>query len=372
MAVVGDGGDPHPMAPRRWACLATLGVILAAACLLPAPVAAAPPNQLSAPSVGPSAGTTATTFTFTVNYEGRDPAVAVVALVAGRTVDLALTSGTATAGTFRGQSMLPVGTWQVTFAAYPARGNQPTADGGLVQVAAPAPTPPPPTSAPTPPPVVLTPPPPTPPPPAGAPPPPAPAAGAPAPAEAPSEPPAAAESSTGPTAPSGGSGAPDAAIVGVPVGAVFSPTPSEGAGIAGSFRADPVRSADAVVPILLGGLGIIGLVAAWGILVGAPRRRRELAAVGVMSADPPAAAGLPADAERTRAAAAWEIDAQLEDETIGTVDYLPLEDGEAVGSPPPDVPAAPPPKRTNPRVARMEAAKSSRRATARRGALERD
>jgi len=352
------------MEPRRSACLAILGLLLAAAWGLPAQTWAAQPNQLVAPSVSPRVGTPATTFVFSVTYEGRDPASAVVAIVAGQTVGLALVSGTTTSGTFRGESQLPAGIWTVTFMADAARGNDPTADGGTTQVDAPTPIPTP-IPAPTAPPAVATP---APTPPPAGPIAPAPATPTPLPAQINSQSPTDGVSAPGSsTAPVPSSQEEHA---GTPGGAVFSSLPSAAPGAVGSIRPEADAATDTVLPIMLGGLGVIAVVAASGLLLGARGRRRQQPEAAALSATE---AGLiaPTDKEKARASSVWELDAQLEDERIGTVDYLPLENGEAVGEPPADLPTATPPKRVNPRAARIEAARSHRPASQRRSLLGR-
>lgn len=360
MALVLGGHDPPDMEPRRWACLATLGLLLAAACGLPAQTWAAQPNQLLAPAVSPRVGTPATTFAFSVSYEGRDPASAVVAIVAGQTVNLVLVSGTTTSGAFRGESQLPAGIWTVTFRADAERGNDPTADGGTVQVDAPTPIPTP-SPAPTLPPAIVS--------PAPTPLPAGPIASMPA-TQAPS--PAQIDSQPAPEggASSGSSAAPPApssneALVGAPEGAVFSAVPSAAAGAVSSRLPGAFRATDAVLPILLGGLGVIGLVAAWGLLIGARDRRRRQAEQAALIAAQPSRIPVSHTEQAARAPAIWELDAQLEEETIGTVDFLPQESAEAQDTPAADVAAAPP-KRVSPRAARLEAARSKRPASARR------
>lgn len=145
---------------RRWHCAPLLAVTLLF--VLAAPVLGAP-NRLSNPVVSPTNGTPATTFTFTVHYEGF--AATVTASVAGRTVQMGVISGTNTNGTFGGTSTLPVGTWPVTFTAVAER-NDDTIAGPTVTVtsgATPRPTvapttaPPTPVPTPAPPPITATP-----------------------------------------------------------------------------------------------------------------------------------------------------------------------------------------------------------------------
>lgn len=158
--------------------------------------------------------------------------------------------------------------------------------------------------------------------------------------------------------------------MGAPEGAVFSAVPSAAAGAVSSRLPGAFRATDAVLPILLGGLGVIGLVAAWGLLLGARDRRRRQAEQAALIAAQPSRDPV-GDAEQApRAPAIWELDAQLEEETIGTVDFLPVESDEAVGSSPAAVPAAPP-KRVSPRAARIEAARTKRPASTRRSLPDR-
>ncbi len=371
MALMGGDHDPPVMETRRWASVATLGLLLAALCALPAPLRAAQPNQLASPSVSPGAGTTATTFVFSVRYEGRDPATSVVAIVAGQTVNLALVSGTTSSGVWSGGAQLPAGNWAVNFSAVATRGNDPTTGGGTVQVAAPTPVPtpvPPPTAAPTPPPVVA-PPAPTPPPaggPAGA----APATPAPLPAPIGGQEPPAGTTASG--APGGPLPSSQDAVAGTAGGGVFSPAPNAvpigGTGVVSTL---PGRM-DWLGPVMLGGLGVIALVAAWGLLIGARDRRRRKAEQAALVAAMPHIGPAAADAEKARAAAVWELDAQLEEETIGTVDFLPLGKDDAAEEAATVLPAAAPAKRVSPRVARLEAARTRRPSSARRRLLEGD
>jgi hypothetical protein len=87
-------------------------------------------GELSDAQASPTAGTTETTFSVAVRYDGRFPALAVTALVAERTVNLKLTSGTATSGTWSGTvSGLLLGSWPVVFTALPELGNDLTLAG---------------------------------------------------------------------------------------------------------------------------------------------------------------------------------------------------------------------------------------------------
>ena len=160
--------------------------LLAICCLMlsPALAAAAEPNQLGSGSVSPGSGTTQTTFLLSVSYSSeRDfSATSVVALVAGRSIQLRLVSGSASAGTYQGSASLPAGRWPVTFEAQATQGPTASAAGPTVVVNAP-PTPQPvPVVTPAPPPLAPAPPGPAAPPPP-APPPQAPQPTAPIPSE---------------------------------------------------------------------------------------------------------------------------------------------------------------------------------------------
>ena len=115
-------------------------------------VAADGPNQLSNGRVSPTSGTTSTAFTFSVDYRSANDfaATSVVAVVAGRSVNLQLVGGTASAGSFRGTSALPAGQWPVSFHADARQGPDATLAGPTMVVTAPAPATPPPTAATTP------------------------------------------------------------------------------------------------------------------------------------------------------------------------------------------------------------------------------
>ena len=358
MALPGPAHDPRAMERRRWASVATLGLLFGALYSVPAQTWAAQPNSLLSPSVSPAAGTTATIFAFSVRYEGRDPALSIVATVGGQTVALGLVSGTTTSGAYSGASALPAGTWTVTFIADAERGNDPVVAGGTVQVVAPTPvpTPIPPPPAPTPPPVVVVPAPTA--PPAGQTPAPAPSGAQASPADG---------SSPG----SSGTPLPSEAIPGAAGGGVFSAAPSAAPDGAGPISPRPFRGTDWLWPLLLGGLVLIGLVGAWGLLLGArDRRRREAEQAALVAAMPSTV--LAADPERARTPAVWELDAQLEEERIGTVDFLPLGKDDASEAAPAAVATASPPKRLSPRLARLEAARTRHPASARRHLLEGD
>jgi hypothetical protein len=123
---------------RGFLILAILTALLGA----PSAALAAPPNVLTAPVVTPAAGTTATTFSLSVQYVSvaGNPATDVTASIGGRSLVMWLAAGTATGGTWTVSTTLPVGTWPVIFRAAAARGPQPTVNGPTVVVlAAPAP-----------------------------------------------------------------------------------------------------------------------------------------------------------------------------------------------------------------------------------------
>lgn len=362
---------------RRWlASVAIIGVLIGGAWVTPLPAEAAQPNQLRAPTVSPRAGTTATTFVFTVIYEGRDPAASVAATVGGQTVPLALVSGSASNGTYSGASTLAEGTWTVTFTADAERGNDPVLGGGSVQVVAATPVPAPIVTA-TPVPAPVTPAPTA--PPAG-PIPPVPAAPL---APAPAAPVATAAPGETPAAAPGGTSAPDASgeaaagpalpsdgAAGAPRGAIFTTEPTVAPAGVALVSGPDFGETDWVWRLMLGGLGLIGLVGLWGILLGRRDRRRQRAEqaglAAAMAGPVPAAV-----ADHPRTPAVWELDAQLEEERIGTVDFLPVADDDTDEAP--AVAAADPsPKRVNSRTARLEAARTRRAPSRRKQVLEAD
>jgi hypothetical protein len=108
-----------------------------AAALLGAPSRAfAAGNELTAPQVSPTSGTTATVFTLQVTYAGRAAAVAVTAAVGPMVVAMARISGTAEAGMWSASTTLPAGSWQPAFTATVVQGNEPTLAGPTVFVVA--------------------------------------------------------------------------------------------------------------------------------------------------------------------------------------------------------------------------------------------
>ena len=320
---------------RRFA----FGAALLGAALASAPATFAAGNALDSASVSPGGGTTATNFTFSVHYVSRrgNAPTSVSASAGGKTVALKLATGSATDGVYRGVGRLPVGSWSVTFAAAVGAGKSPTLTGPTVRVtAAPAPTPRP-TPKPTPIPVAPAPVPPVAPVAPAAPPAPPPAPPPAAPAIVPAAPAAAPVVSAAPKPP---------AVT------VKKASPSAHAAEASG----PVPALDESVQqqqlsnLMLGGVGVIGLVAAFWFLV-AGLRREEPAEEVVAEVVPVATPGPPP------APAPWAVDTQLDDEPIGTVDYLPLGAGEAIGTPPPKQPRE---RKTNPHAARIQAARNSR------------
>ena len=148
------GGGPKVERPRVARRLWIAGVLLLGFLLAAAPMPARAASVLSNGSVSPGSGTTATAFSFSVDYNSSNPArnaLSVWAEAGGVTVPLALVAGGNThAGTWHGSSSLPVGSWQVTFHASTSADPQPAPlDGPIVTVTLPPPTP---TPAPTPPP----------------------------------------------------------------------------------------------------------------------------------------------------------------------------------------------------------------------------
>jgi hypothetical protein len=147
-------GGPQVERPRAARRLWIVGVVLLGFLLASAPMPARAASVLSNGSVSPGSGTTATAFSFSVDYNSSNPvrnALSVWAEAGSVTVPLALVAGGNThAGTWRGSSSLPVGSWQVTFHATTSADPQPVPiDGPIVSVTLPPPTP---TPAPTPPP----------------------------------------------------------------------------------------------------------------------------------------------------------------------------------------------------------------------------
>lgn len=295
--------------PRRrsYAALLVLALLLA----LAPPTFGAPGNQLSQGSVNPLNGTTATSFVFTVRYTSAQghPATSVSATVSSFTVPMGLIAGTASDGTFQGNTNLPAGSFNVTFLADAQKGFDPSLAGPTVTVTfAPPPTPvptPPPTLAPTPPPTPVPTPPPTPvptPPPTPVPTPPPTPVATPAPS-VPSSPP------DGTTPSPGGSG-----FLG---GVVETPPPSgrpdPGPAIGGGDVENQLWT------LLIGGLIAIGVLTLFGIFLILRDRRRNTVdeRIALIERSPSAPPPRPA-----RPRADWE-DYELDDLPLGTVDYEP-------------------------------------------------
>jgi hypothetical protein len=315
---------------RRYA----LGAGLFAAALVAAPAVAAAGNTLDAASVSPGSGTTATNFTFSVHYSSRRGLAprSVHASAGGRTVTLSLVSGTAADGIYRGVGRLPVGSWNVLFTATVSQGKGGILAGPTIKVA-PVATP---TLAPTPRPAAVT---------------------TPAPQVLPPVAPAAPAAPTAvvipPAAPAPKAAAPVATPKQKAPAAVItktSPAPAHSHPPSSVALPAPTEDTQQLSNMMLGGVGVIGLVAAFWFLIAGRRRDAPVPeAIPEVAVAPPKAPPKPP--------APWEADTQLDDEPIGTVDYLPLGAGEAIGTPPPKQPRAP---RTNPHAARIQAARNSR------------
>jgi hypothetical protein len=335
---------------RRVAWVALLAALAAGFALPWGGASAAAPNQLSSPTVSPRSGGTTTTFTFSVQYVGLYPATSVSALVGTRTIALSLSSGTAMNGTYTASTTLAAGTWSVSFTAVPTKRNSPTISGGAVTVAAPTPSPTPsvtaaPTAPPTPVPTAI------------------PKTSAPAPAAPKATPVPVAPA---PTAATSATPVPVAAMPGGSTGA----EPSQGEAVAGITPGGADFVPSEFWPLMLGGFALIGLVIAWSVFaMDRDRRRRALAAEAALAAQRAALDNTAAAPERVPAV--WELDARLEEAPIGTVEYLPLENGGAIGSLPEDLPEPEGPLRGNPRQARLTDARKHRYVEDRRGLLRR-
>lgn len=301
--------------PRRRSYVALLALALLLA--LAPPTLAAPGNQLSQGSVNPLNGTTANSFVFTVRYTSAQghPAITVSATVASFTVPMSLIAGTASDGTFQGNSNLPPGSWQVTFLADAQKGFDPSLAGPTVAVTlapppTPAPTPPPtpaPTPVPTPPPTPAPTPPPTPvptPPPTPAPtPPPAPVAPAPPAASA---------------APSPADGAtPSPGSSGFIGGVVETPGPAGGLDPGPAIGGGDVENQ--LWTLLIVGLIAIAVLTLFGIFLILRDRRRNTVdeRIALIQKSPWTPPPRPA-----RPRADWE-DYELDNLPLGTVDYEP-------------------------------------------------
>lgn len=334
---------------RRLARVTWMGVIAGALAVPSSLASAAAPNQLSSPSVSPASGDTTTTFSFAVHYVGRHPATSVSVTVGPTTVALTLTAGSTTDGTYSGSSHLAAGSWPVTFNAVATQANSPTISGATVTVAGPAPQP---TAVPV------------------------------APAPVATAKPAAPTSVA--TITGGGGSAPQAQATPVPEAASTAPTAQPAAvTVETTMEAPPggglITNApgardlvpQAFWPIMLAGFGVIGLFVAYYIFAMNRDRRRQAMATELALATQRAALVAPTVAEPERAPAVWELDARLEDAPIGTVEYLPLENGAAIGSLPEDLSEPERRRRGNPRLARMTDARQHRFADDRRTLLRR-
>jgi hypothetical protein len=111
-------------------------------------------------------------------------------------------------------------------------------------------------------------------------------------------------------------------------------------------------------PVMLGGFGLIGLVVAYSVFaMGRDRRRQELAAERALAAQQSNSAE--STAKPQRPIAPWELDARLDEVPIGTVEYVAKEDGSATLTLPEGGRNAPP-RRGNPRMARIADARRGR------------
>ena len=276
------------------------GMVAFLIAMAPDQVAAAS-NALGAGKVMPATGTTQTSFTLSVVYISPQGFAAnrVVALAANRTVDLTLFSGRADDGVWEATTLLPAGSWQLTFQATAAQGESPTLAGPTIVVSS-APSQ---TAAPT-----LA------PRPAFQPPPVAPVA-----------PPAAplvqdpAGSGSGDVAPVPAS----PVALGAPLGSESEPAgvvlePSTGT-VLQSPANDGFPGGLPWTPMVVAVAGVGAMVGGRRLSAVARRRRRQPAIVPAA----PAARPVGATARPPRRLADWEL-ASLDDEPIGTVDYTGL------------------------------------------------
>ena len=300
---------PHRGLPASARALVA-GMVTVLVAIAPEQVAAAS-ISLSAGKAMPASGTTQTIFTFSVGYLSPHgvPATRVVALAANRTIEMALFSGRSDDGVWEASARLPAGTWPVTFQATAAQGKKPMLAGPTVVVTmapspaapstpSPLPTAPPPEPAPPAPPVA----------PAAAPvaattPPAAPLVQAPA---------ASASDDAVPAAPGvavpalAGEGESTSALAAASDGDLLPAPSTEG------FAGAPPLS------LMLVAAAGLGTVVGGSRLYGVARRRRELAAAPGPAAPATRAVG---PTGRPARVADWEL-ASLDDEPIGTVDYL--------------------------------------------------
>jgi hypothetical protein len=295
----------------------SLGLLLARG----TPSSAAPGNVLSNGAVAPLAGTTTTTFAFTVHYasaHGNAP-TSVTAVAGSVVVAMSLVAGPPADGDYRGTALLPEGSWAVTFQAT-AKGFDPTLAGPTVVVTQ-VPPPPPPTPVPTP---VATPVP-TPRPTPGATSQPTQPAQTARPSPPPADPtPLAPTPLASATAVATASAVPSATAraSGFVGGVVATPRPSQsGAPSIGGPRDERRGQLTTVIvgtALAVGVLAILGVIALW-------RRRREpVTAVDARIALlPPEARAAPTEEQAAaRRRADWE-DYNLENQPIGTVEYEP-------------------------------------------------
>lgn len=259
-------------------------------------VAAPGRNTLTNGSVSPGSGSTTTNFVFSVAFfsPGGFAATSVVAVVASKTVPLTLVSGTDVNGTYEGSSLLPDGSWPVTFQATAAGRNDPILAGPTVVVLTPTPAPTP-TLRPTP---VPTQPAPTP-------------SATPGASSGPPQPSASASEGTASAQPSP-TEQPSGSALGAGSGSArATPLVGGGASSGGSLEGD-------LGTFLTGGLAAIGLLAVIGFTAIWRDRRREHVAGLAVTATPAAAAPLMPSRRRP---STWERDYAVQDEPIGTVEF---------------------------------------------------
>lgn len=253
-------------------------MLILASLVLVTVTAAAQGARLTKGRVAPASGTTATVFTFFVDFQGSgETAIAVTAVVAGRVVPLTGFSGTAMRGSWRGSSKLPAGTWQVTFRAISSGATNPTLPGPAVVVRG-STSPPTPTPTPTPRPTARP---------------------TPTPSVVPTRTPLIASLVPGTTS----TPEPTVASFGTIIEDASDPGSSSSSG---GQSASPAGSSSSKGPIRVPteGFVAIGLLATVAVAAASAERRRRRA--------PPAASAVPAEAEES----------PLDEDTIGTIEYV--------------------------------------------------
>jgi hypothetical protein len=122
--------------------------------------------------------------------------------------------------------------------------------------------------------------------------------------------------------------------------------------------------------VMSSGLGMIALFATYYVLAMTRERRRAARAAAEREAALGAPDDVPPVSEPKPSTPYWELDARLENAPIGTVEYLPMGNGGAIGAPP-DLPEHHRPRRGNPRLARIAEARQLRFGDDRRSLLRR-